>query len=261
MIKKSRRLLRHLALDVLSLKGNITTGVHLLNGHYIGVNNLPTSLFASLLNQIKNEAQLINFDEATKLIASGKIPKKEKLVAFTFDDGFEECFLKIRPVLNQEGLKAGFFINTGFIDGNNNYKKEFLQTKVMLPTTKEPMTWEHIITLRAEGHIIGAHTIDHVRLVGKSHENLFHQIVGCKNRIEEKLEQPCDYFAYPYGQLGDIEREGRKIASQYFLYNFTQSNSKEYYSFKDYPFINRRHFEGNWKFNHVKYFLKRNLLQ
>ncbi|MBS1777401.1 MAG: polysaccharide deacetylase family protein [Bacteroidetes bacterium] len=261
MIKNSRRLLRHLALDFLSLKGEISTGVHLLNGHYIGINNLPDSIFANLLSQIKKKAQLINFDEATNMIANGKIPEKERLVAFTFDDGFEECFLKIRPVLNAEGIKAGFFVNTGFIDGNKDYKKKFLQTKVRLSTTKEPMTWEQIITLRAEGHIIGAHTIDHDRLVGKDFDKLYHQIVGCKKRIEEKLETSCEYFAYPYGQLADIESMGRKIASQHFLYNFTQTNSKDYYSFKDYPFINRRHFEGNWKFNHVKYFLKRNLLQ
>ncbi|MBS1588050.1 MAG: polysaccharide deacetylase family protein [Bacteroidetes bacterium] len=261
MIRSSRHLLRHLALDILSLKGEISTGVHLLNGHYIGVNNLPDSIFASLLTQIKKEAQLINFDEATKIIVTGKIPKKEKLVAFTFDDGFEECFLKIRPVLKAEGIKAGFFINTGFIDGNKDYKTNFLKTKVKLPTIKEPMTWEQIITLKSEGHIIGAHTIDHDRLVGIDYNKLYHQIVGCKKRIEEKLEEPCNYFAYPYGQLEDIVSEGRKLASQHFLYNFTQTNSKDYFSFKDYPFINRRHFEGNWKFNHVKYFLKRNLLK
>src|SRR5690554_1801859 len=36
----------------------------------------------------------------------------------TFDDGLTECYSVVRPILNEKGLKAAFFINPAFI-GNH----------------------------------------------------------------------------------------------------------------------------------------------
>jgi hypothetical protein len=45
-----------------------------------------------------------------------------------------------------------------------------------------------------------------------------------------------------------------KIAKQHHRYIFSQDDYKHYFSFNG-QVINRRHFEGDWKYRHVLYFL------
>jgi len=121
--------------------------------------------------------------------------KSDCLVAFTWDDGFEECFTKIKPVLDRWNLKAAF-INPNFIDGDSSYREHFKREVVF--TDKNPMTWEMIKQLAAEGHTIGAHTLDHLSLNTNDVDFLKHQIEGCKMRIEEQLNTGVSHFGFSF---------------------------------------------------------------
>ena len=252
---KFRNTLRKIYLDIFSIFSVPKNGVHILNGHFIAQYSEKKEIFFDLLNALSQSVDFINIQDASDLILTKKIPLKQKLVAFTFDDGFEECFTKIKPSLDYFGIKAAFFINPNFINGNDMYIENFLNNVVFLNGFKPPMGWDQIIELKNEGHIIGAHTMDHLRLDIQDKEKLEYQIKQCKFYIENKLGNKCEYFAYPYGQLQDISDEAIKMADDNFKYNFTQSNYRKYFSF-DGKFINRRHFEGIWPVQHVKYFLK-----
>lgn len=37
-------------------------------------------------------------------------------IAFTFDDGWRDCYTQIAPQLEKYGINAAFFINPNFVD-------------------------------------------------------------------------------------------------------------------------------------------------
>jgi len=254
-----RNTLRNYILDILALWSKPNPGIHILNGHFLSLNEAASpDLFAGLLNRLRAKGvEFIDFDLAVKLIVKQQLPIDRCMVAFTFDDGFEECYTKIRPVLNSFDLKAGFFINPGFINGNKEYRENFKKETVL--TDKEPMTWNQVNLLKEEGHIIGSHTMDHAMLNIRNKDILEYQLNESKLQIEKRLGMECDFFAFPYGRLEHINGTAIKIAAQYFNFIFSQDNYRHYYSF-DKKIINRRHFECDWPSKHVIYFLKKKKL-
>lgn len=248
---------RKLILDLLSLASSPKGGIHILNGHFISLDNETSSdVFKNLLEKlIESKVQLINFPDAVSRIAAHDISPDQCYVAFTFDDGFEECFTKIAPVLDQFGIKGGFFINPNFVDCNEHYRKNYLKNIVFTDSDKKPMTWKMIRELNNNGHLIGSHTLDHCRLNSRE-ENYEIQIAESKRVIEEKLNAPCNYFAYTYGRIRDFSPFALEIAGKYHQYIFSQDDARHYFSFNG-RVINRRHFEGDWNYRHVLFFLQK----
>ena len=211
-------------------------------------------VFSTQLMKLRNECEFINIEEAITLIKSGA-KVTESVVAFTFDDGYEDCFIDIAPALNKFNVNAAFFINPNFMTGSIEYKKDFFKSKVPDVPVRNAMTRDMVIELAKEGFVIGAHTLDHVRLVGLSSCEIRRQVVGCKSAIEDLIKQPCEYFAWTYGKFSDIDEESLFVASRNFQYVFSSDNYREYMTKEG--VINRRHFECDWPNSHMRYFLSK----
>jgi len=52
---------------------------------------------------------------------------------------------------------------------------------------------------------IGAHTVDHVRLGGRSAQEQLDTISGSKGELERSIGRAVSHFAYPFGGLGDFD--------------------------------------------------------
>jgi peptidoglycan/xylan/chitin deacetylase (PgdA/CDA1 family) len=207
------------------------------------------------LKQLQKYVRFVNIEEAVRAITDTTIPDYP-MVAFTFDDGFEDCYSAIAPILEDFGVSAAFFINPNFAEGDETYIANFTERVVFTPG-KRPMRWNEIADLHRRGHIIGAHTMDHYMINNDSYVELEYQIGECKSIIEDKLSVPCDYFAFPYGRLEHANMNSIDIACKYYRYVFSQSDYRHYFSF-DGRVINRRHFEPFWPVSHVYYFLSCN---
>lgn len=253
-----RPILRNSYLSAVGFFKSPANGVHILNGHTI-LNGCSDNIatFRNLLSKLSSQAKFINFQDAVKIISQLKTTNYQPdmpLIAFSWDDGFIEHYTHIAPVIEEFGVNSAFFINPNFVDGDESYIKNFTEKTVLTPN-KIPMRWEHILDLDKRGHIIGAHTMDHFMIRNSSDDKkLDYQIVHCKNVIEQKLNKPCDYFAFPYGRLEQADQKSIDLAINTYKYVFSQSDHKHYFSF-DGKVINRRHFEPFWPINHVKFFL------
>jgi len=247
-----RNELRKIILDVLGTLSKPAKGIHILNGHMIAKKNPQIEVFLSQLKQLQQFSTFINIEEAVDLIVNHKVVN-DVLLAFTFDDGFEECGTMIAPALEQFGIHGAFFINPNFVDGDEQYIKDFTEHTSNSPG-KLPMRWDDILELSNQGHIIGAHTMDHYMINNGTKEELEFQIGFCKKIIESKLEKPRDYFAIPFGKLYHANSLAIEIATTYYPFVFSQSNYKNYFSFNG-KVINRRHSEPFWNIKHVKYFV------
>lgn len=252
MLNQCRSFLRSRILNLLGSYAAPANGVHILNGHRIALNHPYPQIFWDLLSVLSYKVTFIRFEEAVELITHKKQPDTP-LVAFSFDDGFEECYTMIAPILEDFNINAAFFINPNFASGDDAYIRNFTENIVLTPG-KRPMRWSQILDLQKRGHIIGAHTLDHYMINTDNKVELDYQIGSCKKRIEEQTQEPCSYFAFPYGRLEHANEAAIEIALKYYPYVFSQSNYKKYYSFGD-RVINRRHFEPDWPVKHVEYFI------
>ena len=247
-----RQILRGIALDLLGCSAQPSNGIHILNGHRISLGVPDGKVFAAQLKKLSPCVEFVNFEEAVRLIVTHTEVDKP-IVAFSFDDGFEECYTHIAPILEDFGIRAAFFINPNFVTGDTGYIRNFTENVVKTPN-KKPMSWNQILDLHRRGHLIGAHTLDHYCIDNNNVSEVERQIGMCKTEIERHLSAECLYFAFPFGRLSDVNALSIEIALKYYTYVFSQSDYKNYFSF-DGKVINRRHFEPDWKISHVKYFL------
>lgn len=246
-----RQTFRWMYLSGIGIFCNPAPGIHILNCHRIKDNESPEQ-FKKVLQHLATKARLVKIEDAIELIES-KQNVLEPIIAFTFDDGFMECYTHFAPILEEFGVNGLFFINPNYASGDDTYIENFDNNIVMTPG-KRPMRWEQITELHKRGHVIGAHTMNHFMINSDDEEKLTYEIGKCKVVIEEKLGVPCAYFAFPYGKLSHANQKAIDIASNTYECVFSCSDYKHYFSF-DGKVINRRHFEPFWPISHIDYFL------
>lgn len=259
MYKILRKYIRHVVLDVLGFFCVPSNSVHILNGHMVDWKHDDENdgeRFAKLLQKLNKNCKFVNFEDAVRMIINNE-EVSVPTIAFSFDDGWRDCYTQIAPQLEKYGVNAMFFINPNFADAADNNDTAYIENFTVNTTKspgKHPMTWEQMKELQKRGFLIGAHTMDHYCINDDNVEELEYQIGYCRKVIEERLGAPCDYFAFPYGRLEHANPVSIRLACNYYKYVFSQSDHKHYFSFGG-KVINRRHFEPFWPFSHVKYFL------
>ncbi|MDI1254476.1 MAG: polysaccharide deacetylase family protein [Flavobacterium sp.] len=253
-----RTLIRSGYLNFFGFFKNPRPGIHIINAHYVtpSISTIAdAAVFEEFVAHIAKKAKLITIQEALKRVVQRDFPKNEALVAFTFDDGFAECFDTIAPVLEKYGTNAAFFINANYVESDEKYRSQYNQR--VQTFTKQPMNWQQIKSLHERGHVIGSHTLDHLNMANLSDEELFFQLDSNKKILEEKLNYSCDYFAWTYGQFIHFPQKAMEITKQFHPFIFSGTDYKHYVSM-DGNVINRRHIEPFWPKTFVNYFLSIN---
>jgi len=250
-----RGLARKAVIECVSPFSKPKNGIYILNGHY--VNRFSSSdliLFRKQLKTLRQDYEFINIEVASKLIQEeSESIGSHRAIAFSFDDGFSDCYDSIAPELDKYNVNAAFFVNPNFVDGDEDYCLDFISNKVMTPD-KKPMTWSQIKILSESGFVIGNHTLDHKRLSHLDEEEFLKQVKESKLTIEKIISKDCDFFAWPYGQQSDIKDHQIKKLEEIHKYIFSGSDYTKYKS-RQGAVINRRHFEPFWPSRHLKFFL------
>jgi peptidoglycan/xylan/chitin deacetylase (PgdA/CDA1 family) len=258
-----RNYMRSVALDFLSLK-NIMIGN---NDYYMNLNRIQ---FIYIHHVFKDEEQAfeklvkfllvnhtpINYSEAVNKILNGIIDKP--YIVFSTDDGFKNN-LVAASILKKYGISACFFINPAII-GISNYEmvKEFCLERLNCPPV-EFMNWDDISSLMKDGHEIGSHTQNHVKIsdmpFGAAEDDINKSIIEIK-----KYCGKVDHFAYPYGKYHHFNERIRK-----FIFNcgFLSCASAERGCHitdakkmkNEELFIRRDHIVLDWSLQHIIYFL------
>jgi len=117
---------------------------------------------------------------------------RERLVALTFDDGYENFFEEAIPVLDSLSFTATVYVISDCVGGSNIWDRA---TGI---SEKRLMSWQQLRLCRDKGHEIGCHSRSHISLIDKE-SDLIREIMGCKREIELNLEVSPTSFCYPYG--------------------------------------------------------------
>ncbi|MDD4554659.1 MAG: polysaccharide deacetylase family protein [Bacteroidales bacterium] len=253
-----RSFLRYIFLSAAGKLAGPSPGIHILNGHIMAREGGDPAVFRRLLNSLVRECRLIRIEEAVDRITKGDIPD-EPCIAFTFDDGFEEHYNGIAPVLEDFGINAAFFILPGFIGGDEEYRdhlhRSVFRKDGFLTIPKAPMSWEQVADLHRRGHVIGSHGMHHRPLTGLSPEALAVELDESAEAIRRETGIITDWFAFPFGRLDGISQPFIEMAKRRYRCLFSQDDHRHYFSFGG-QVINRRHFEPFWPVSHVRFFLR-----
>lgn len=249
-----RRILRGLLVNGVGATSSVAPGIHILAGHYMSQEpSYDKDVFLTLLDKLSKQARFVRIEDACLMIEQRE-DVDEPLIAFTFDDGFEDCYLSIVPALEKHRTNAAFFINPGFSLADDKNSLEF--SRILGVPGKKPMRPAEIRRLAESGFIIGAHTIDHVDLRTTEVEFLKKQIVDCKVLVEEISGNSCEWFAWTYGGYKHISDIALKIALDHYNLVFS-SDDHHHYTGKNNRVLNRRHFEPFWSSREVQFFTRK----
>ena len=106
---------------------------------------------------------------------------------------------------------------------------------------------------------VGAHTRTHVRLsaVSSDARRLSEEVGDAKTEIEDRLGQPCRWFAAPYGRPEDVDpRSIAAVQAAGYEALFRAYRGTVRPGSVDRWSIPRHHFEPHWPFKHVLYFAR-----
>lgn len=187
-------------------------------------------LFARQIRLMQNHYRIIDPDTFC-LMMEGCLPIEGGNLLLTFDDGFVSNYDVAEKMLDPLGIKALFFIIPGFVECEKRYdQKQFISRNLFDGSIKisdisenlRPMTWSQIRTLKANGHSIGGHSLTHARLsMITSKEVLKNEIVGCRRRLEQMTDAEIHFFAYPFGEIGSVNKATLEVANSCYKYVFS----------------------------------------
>jgi peptidoglycan/xylan/chitin deacetylase (PgdA/CDA1 family) len=108
------------------------------------------------------------------------IPKKSVVLAF--DDGYENNYTAMFPILKKYNFKATVFVITSFIDKKHSF-----------------LTSKQLLEMDRYGIDIESHTVHHDNLKMISKAKQLKTLIQSKKYLEKTLNKQISFFAYPYG--------------------------------------------------------------
>ena len=149
---------------------------------------------AQLKYLVDNGYHVIMPDDLLDAWETGKtLPSKP--IVLTFDDGHEDIYKNVFPLLQKYNMRATVFIVTDHIG------------------MKDYLTWDFVRALQAGGFMdFESHTMSYKDLTTLKGDKLWNEIYGSKQAIEWALKKPAKFIAYPDGKYSvDAEDTSKEV--------------------------------------------------
>jgi peptidoglycan/xylan/chitin deacetylase (PgdA/CDA1 family) len=167
----------------------------------------PTNAFASAtpeqfdeqMRWLKEHCDVIPLSEALDRAAGRRDSLSEPSVTITFDDGYDDNFVFALPVLIRYGIKASFYVTTGFIDRDPEVVDRMRRMRGMAVSA---LSWKQLAEMGQAGMDVGSHTITHRNLAELEPGAVRAELRDSKRSLEDHLSEEIDSVAYPFGIPG-----------------------------------------------------------
>lgn len=112
----------------------------------------------------------------------------------TFDDGEENLYYFVLPILRKYRCPAIIFLIVDYIGKKNLWDISFFNKR------NRHLNWQQILEMRESGVVFGSHTMTHRNLSRLSKQALEYEIYESK-RILEKYLGTVDTISYPFNRI------------------------------------------------------------
>jgi len=130
-----------------------------------------------------------------RALADGMEQQRLPAVVITFDDGYQDFYRMVFPILRERDFPATVFVIPDFIDG-----KISLRRYRNLGGDSRSVTWEMLKEMREGGITVGAHSVTHRELTGLNSREAKMEIEGSADIIEKRSGLRPEWFSYPRGK-------------------------------------------------------------
>ena len=126
----------------------------------------------------------ISMDQLYDMVQKGKYDNR--FIVVTLDDGYADNYEIAYPIFKKYNIPFCIFITKNFVlQGQKPYR--YLTLEQIQELNKEPLC------------TLGNHTISHPSLHTLTQEKMLLEIQTCNEWLEQVVQKPIRYFAYPYG--------------------------------------------------------------
>lgn len=212
----------------------------------------------TLLQQLSKKFTFVSYSQAIKIIQENKVDKP--YLCISLDDGFKNNINGI-TILKKFKISACFFVCPSFLGLNKLDQLTKIAKDKFNRQYVSFMDWNDIEYLISQGHEIGSHTMNHVKLSDVNDENAIIEMESSFKILKEHLNKEI-HFAYPYGKYSHITKE---LYNKAFDIGYTSCASAErgchlkgIKNEADRFLVRRDHIMLEWKLSHILYFLNRN---
>lgn len=173
-----------------SIAAAVIVQYHHVDAETPAATSISPDLFAQHMAYLaENDFEVWALPRLLEALKNGE-PMPGKVVAITFDDGYESVYSEALPVLRKHDFPFTVFVNTALVGGAGY------------------MGWDVLRELADEGHTIANHTVSHAHLVRRLEDETVAQWqVRIKREMSEpeavlrdKLGHSPKLLAYPYGE-------------------------------------------------------------
>ncbi len=166
---------------------------------------VSTARFRRMCRMFRRRFRVVPLAEVFRLARQGA-PIPRRTLAITFDDCYRDNLFAART-LAEFGLPACFFVPTAYVGTD----RVFDWDRGLKPMPN--LTWDDVRAMADMGFEIGSHTVNHPNLATLSHEDTWDELVESRQTIEEQLDRPVRWFAYPFGGPDDFRPDQAELVA------------------------------------------------
>jgi peptidoglycan/xylan/chitin deacetylase (PgdA/CDA1 family) len=187
--------------------------------------DVPSEVLPAFKSQLKWLTQRFEIITPKDFVTGNSRGERPK-VLLTFDDGCEDNYEVVAPLLESQGLRGLFFVCPGFSGLSREASFELMErSSALLGETNRDSRWQRmsqqqIVNLDKRGHGIGNHTMTHVPLARSDPQEMDREISNSASTLQSWLGHPCLFFAWTY-YWNEISSASLKIAQTYHRYCFS----------------------------------------
>lgn len=152
---------------------------------------VSTARFRTICRMLKRRFRVVPLGEIFRILRTGQ-PMPRRTVAITFDDSYRDM-LNAARILHEHQLPATFFIPTAYVNSDRTF--DWDRGLPRMPN----LTWDEVREMAKLGFEIGSHTITHANLGVLGPTEARTEIFQSKQVLENELQHPIRWFAYPFG--------------------------------------------------------------
>lgn len=167
--------------------------------------SLSNAHFETHIDWLEKRFEFISLEEVQNRMRRGN---STPAVHLTFDDGYAENCDQALPLLVGKGIPATYFVTLDNVASGRPF------THDQNAGTPFPVnTVEELSELSSNGIEIGAHTRHHPSMGSLVQlPEIYDEVVSAKRELEQLVQQPIRYFAFPFGMQPDLSHQAAAMA-------------------------------------------------
>jgi len=171
--------------------------------------NVTESQFRKQMDFLQGHYSLISLAEAVASLEKEGLPSRPS-AALTFDDGYQDNYEIVYPLLRERKIPVTIFLLTG---GEGEERR--LSFMVEGGPQERLLSWEEVRRMAASGAVeFGSHGQSHSPLADLSSEKLAGEVRGSKEKIESETSLRVSFFSYPFGTRIDFDSRVKAAVKQ-----------------------------------------------